>query len=464
MSNNSTDEVCLTTWLHISDLHCVSTGAYANHLSLLLHGNRQNGHSDSIETGGIEFVLRELGCIGNIVITGDILNKGSSEHLDDIKSEIEEIFNLCEEVNYKSSETPSLSLKILYCPGNHDLSRDEKSGTLTRENLLTLRKQNNFWDELDTSKFDKDMAYDLLTKKSFKKFFELFASLQQKAKVWNDSKEYNLHLLEVNKNAAVVFCGINTALIAGQKRQKNDDDELECLEQLYVIAKSERKNGLLNNGKYSTAKKHYNSTHLIDDKGKLCFISPQAQKDLKERFKNLKKRYKNIVTIFYGHHPLEWLDASAREYAVRLMRDCNCYLYLCGHTHVPSPQTSPIENSNIHQICIGALKREEKDNEAFGSFSIGKIIVKHKEIKAKITKWQYVPSTFGKSWTHYSETIELGLYIESAETLENCENEPKLPSHIEAQNGRGISRFLDLFKADQKLSDNEKITQGTQQR
>lgn len=407
---NKGEKIC--SWLHISDLHYEHDANQDRGLDELLKGLQScQGDPSNPRDGGLSYIL-ESNPVDVIVISGDVLKQGNREHLDHTKSCISEIYALCEKAcNWKEGDIQN---RLCFIPGNHDLNR--KAFDLTKENELIIRE--NVVNNLSEDVFipSTDPSYKLLTSVSFSDFFKLFCELTHREEE-TPCAEYRLFSFSARNNQLIIFCGINTALSAGRRKEKNDSESIEAAKPLVSVIDeyhrsndAERRSALMEVFKrVKNDLYHWNT----EDKGKLCFISEEAQAEIEQKI----SEYGNdAIIICFGHHPTTWLSEQAQNRLYTFMRKIRSHLYLCGHTHEPELDCSDVEPhpignkslANIWQVQIGSFMGIAEDRE-LGGFSIGSIYRSEEQLFFEIKKWQYVNTSLGRAWVDASITKTLNI-------------------------------------------------------
>lgn len=306
-------------WLHISDMHLLLTHKQHQSFQMLLYGRKgKYGVGDDFESGGLRWVLRQ-NKIDFILCTGDIFNKGESPDFDDMRDCIYELYDLCA-TNCGWTEWQSGEKKYLYrfffCPGNHDLERrackERGASSLIRADEL---RNNPPIDANGCFSPQDDDIRCLFTERAFGNFYEVMGknicgkeSLNAENISNCECYAFSVRLRNIDSTATrpLVFCGINTALVAGFGSNTQSGDGIKPTEA---------------------------------DAGKLCFISRDAQKNVSRELDRLYGE--RIALVIFGHHPVSSLCAKAREAFANFMQDNGSQTYLCGHGHLPASDDEP---------------------------------------------------------------------------------------------------------------------------
>ena len=337
----------LIKFLHLSDIH------------YMVNADSQAVRRDFIQE--LKKFDNEIDCV---VLTGDFLQQGEYEKErtgNNVIDFIEEVCSSCLKSNYKIAWKEH----VFFCPGNHDLNRGASFSDKT--NKKNVSRNDILRDVVGESKDVMVKPEDPDYKRLVDDSFELFNTIFSKELCNEDYGEYHIFKQKSDDVVCpcdVFFIGLNTALYAGQEKEKTAiiDD----------IAKLD--------GKLSDAKKHFfqNPDEVkedfdkfvrlydelinggVDDKGKLCFISYESRKAIKKEIKPRDLLISPLVIgIFFGHHPLEFLTEKARKEFANFMADSfddEQHIYLCGHEHKPKVGITDIQLEGTNSETVIELE------------------------------------------------------------------------------------------------------------
>lgn len=392
MANSSTgaNNQCFR-WLHISDLHVPGKkeefDKCKNFIKYILDGTPDS--CDDLEEKGIKGIIKEY-CnkrIDCIVITGDCFNRGdlsenAEAHVVDI---VRMIYQTCNEISEWGWEKNHPMDRLCYCPGNHDLARDENVRNRKGRNELIYRK-----DVISEAASSKS-AFLSIADSSKRKLvvdqsFDLFHSAMKKA-TNNASAEFigdgqvicfYPDAPNIESNRKVVFIGLNTALLAGQVASFNKD---ESFDEYATKKREEIKQCLQSNdysGVFSKAKELKESCQVangerIEDEGKMCLPEENVFNILGEKLKDGK-----YIPVLFGHHGIRFLKPEARDTLNDFVNRNNIPAYLCGHAHqmrdvgIGGSVLSRFPNQRCLEVTAGGLFWDKTAYNQIG-FSIGTI-------------------------------------------------------------------------------------------
>lgn len=356
-------------WLHLSDIH------YMLEPDSVHIRNR-------IKKKLNQYVINNPEPFMNcVVITGDFLQQGKYLYTDeperyDCLTFIHEICNIC--------LYPSLREKweeyVVFCPGNHDINRLasqkrlKQKDVVCRETVLKRAIKNSPDRMIDQKVNTENSDYNLLTNETFWLYDELFCEPYKKG-AFKGNYEYRIFCsspirdpsartsdtLKKDLNRRIIFIALNTALYAGQQRDKE-----EIRHDLADAEKVIERNKMNNHPDYSQSRKdyaHYLSVHqeLIcgeaRDEGKLCFISRTSENEIKESLKTLCDGSAIPYFILIGHHPLSWMTLDAQKHFANFADslDQTPVVYLCGHEHKPKvhrPEVNRVQAETFKPVEI----------------------------------------------------------------------------------------------------------------
>ena len=199
-------------WLHISDIHHMVSADQKNMQQIFLQKLK-------------DIFRKKENRIDCIVITGDFFQQGKCEN-DKLRTFLKVLYETCKEGNNwaESWESGNMFHRIFFCPGNHDLNRnaslnsEESEKWKTRTNVLNAQAEQSP-DKMQHSDTD---AYKILTEQSFWLFDRIISSTIGYPDPDSLYKyEYNIFSGSRNHINPVIFVGLNTALYAGQTRDRN---------------------------------------------------------------------------------------------------------------------------------------------------------------------------------------------------------------------------------------------------
>lgn len=355
-------------WLHLSDIHFVNDP------------NDAFLHREILNKIQMVLKLEADNPIRCIVISGDFFLRGKPD--DKLRGFLEELYGLCSEAGGWNWTKGGPMERLFICPGNHDLNRTV--GTEHGEHYrpdelkeLVEKHPDEFISQPDNG---KGSVYDLMTERTFWKYKQFVGDIVKPIPA--DTKfGYECQLFQADENETpnpVVFVGINTALYAGQLRNKDAikaDAAAKYEEFLKYHKMLEYKKASGAYEEYSQYQEELIDGNLACDGGKLCFISSAAQSEIKEKIGAMRP---SPLVIIFGHHSLDMLTKTAQQKEAFFASECNnAHMYLCGHSHQPGYKevktNISLGNSYVQQqICVGG-SFADKSEYNLCSFSVGNI-------------------------------------------------------------------------------------------
>lgn len=340
--------------LHLSDIHYLVGSDPDNTRTILLNGLKKYFKKT--------YVMK----VECVVLTGDFLNQGKFNSTS--SSIIDFIKEVCM-ISLSDDRKDEWQKHVFFCPGNHDAnrnaSRDDGRGgsyeSISRADAL----KNAISSSPDRMESSARKDYPLLANDSFWLFnHAVCPGISGSEGTYG---EYCLFHEDVKSNNfggdtfRFFFVGINTALYAGQIREKKAV-KTDLAEKRRVLFEMER-DGFPD---YHSAKKTYDEylryyNELVnaeaDDKGKLCFINEVSENRLRDEIASQSKEGSHKV-LFFGHHPLDWLTTEARKSLAVFARTYSKRpIYLCGHEHRPRVKTQKVDfissSTNVLELEVG---------------------------------------------------------------------------------------------------------------
>ncbi len=364
------------SFVHISDLHFQSESVRAGTFRNSIQRKMQNLHINP-------------DCL---IISGDIFNKGflTPNSADKTIQFIE---------NLKNPDTPCFAV-----PGNHDLDRfacqksdDAYNFYLTRREIVRKKANdllNNPW-EFSLEEAEKEVLYSkafgdffkFLSRAGFSPFGKNSQDSDKQLECTASNYEVGVQYVELPKlNSCVRIVLINTSLIAGQSVIGSE----------YHDFINGIKKGVFNEldlGHNEEASKQVDTFlrkqaqfreagELIIDEDPLPNQAGGRMSLSKEGLEALsnigvgKDNHNCVLTIFVGHHEIDYLSNETKEALFTAMAHCNSYIYLCGHAH-KAEHTIQVQHGTqiVNQFRSGGLFL---DKTKYGqcSFNHGSLLVR----------------------------------------------------------------------------------------
>lgn len=306
------------TWLHLSDFH-VGNVHTRNKIDKIL---------SMLEKDRFELCKDEFEKLEFIIISGDIANKGHTDHFNEFKSK----------VLRKLDKLTGNNLPFFFVPGNHDLKRPTNLSNLeflSEYNDENSEIANNFrvqlWSEMNQKPLEPIRVM-------FKNYSNFLNSIRKKYIYDRGVKKENMKLGLMPGDFYCTFSpkgkGIRLGLI----------------------------------GLNSTWRQYKKGDFL----GKVSVDSHQLEYLLAGKITDLSKNHANILI---QHHPEHWLD-PADNWRKLVVGEKNCDIVLCGHVHEPksevsSPGSMPgIKILTAKSFCGLKYYGEKKEKREFG-YTIG---------------------------------------------------------------------------------------------
>ncbi len=449
-------------WLHLSDLHFVSTPPYENMQCKLLDKLKE--------------VITLSSPVDCIVITGDFFNKGVYD--EKVTAFLKELYQLCSESGDWHWKEGDFMDRLFVCPGNHDLERNagcykaNKANRKEKEYLYRPKVIKNLARE-DSAKDifgghgKENSLYSLLTEKTFLQYEEIILHLLPPGRLGKYKHECIVYTgPKLSTPNPVVFIGINTELYAGQVRESK-----EILNDIASIHKEILEHEA--NQDFEDAKRAYEryvqlseqvrDGNFADDDKKLCFISEDAQKYVKDLISGIT----DPIVIMFGHRSLSALTDGARIAEANFAKNF-CFhskIYLCGHSHKLGYKT--IETALVgdapydqYQTCVGGVFADFSEYDDF-SFSIGEISWRNGAPTAYGTLYLWAKRQIDDSydWTQYSPpsvavlTSSVSLHQTSGEEDMQINREAKQPITENLQLKKPYSDDVQVKDSDKTIQD-----------
>lgn len=361
-------------WLHLSDIHYMVDPNATNIKRNLLEEIERYFENDS----------KDL--VDDVIITGDFLQCGEYNCADGqncIKF-INEICARCLKKIYREE----WKQHVFFCPGNHDLNRNVSYNSEAEKKVYVRDEVLKKSVERSSARINvtNDEWYGLLTRGSFWLFDKTVGKelLGDEYETYGEYRSFTGHVEGENSGDNVVFVGLNTALYAGQMRDKSviEKDVKEKQEKLKEIQDKVLYKGQCNTDENSVEiyREYLRvQNELIngaaDDREKLCFLSSKKERELTESISNMNQP----IVVLFGHHPLGWLTDNARKSLASWAKHSGfgAKLYLCGHKHKPKLQNFSVDfeadaSYQLIELGIGGGFADESEWNVL-SFSINTI-------------------------------------------------------------------------------------------
>ena len=310
-----------------------------------------------------------------IVLTGDFFQQG--QYISDSKSCVDFIEEVCRKC-LKDDRKDEWRKHVFFCPGNHDLNRDssfnnvDRNETISRTTALKRAKTASPHYMMGPEKDE----YDFLVNDSFWLFNRVINSEITGEKNYGEYHLFCEELVDNDTCYKIFFVGINTALYAGQIREKADikADIAQTRQTLFDAEKACFPDYSIAKDTYARYLRLHNELVNVEanDIGKLCFISDKSSVSLKRDISVKSDQIVNPFVLFLGHHPLEWLTEEARKrFAIFAKNYCNKAIYLCGHEHKPKVNDVevPFINDDPYHVVELEVGGEFPDKSEWNSLS-----------------------------------------------------------------------------------------------
>ena len=374
MAPNTTPPYC--RWLHLSDLHLINSAEDEHTRNFILYGSKGQALSHdakTIDEGGLNWYISKhpVQCI---VITGDFFFRGNFDEKTKakLKSFLVSIYKICSDANHWNWDEGKAMDRLFWCPGNHDVNRD----ALIMEDGIPIYRKDKLSTAIEQGRFSPKNFRKLLTEQSFSSIYNLMCELRQEDKSQNLFETQFFQVPGLN-DPSVCFLSINTALTAGQVSVENLDTEISAAyEEFFRYHNAHNsEQALLSYKKYHTYLK-IRDQQVIEDDGKLCFVSDDGEHNLVKSLNQQSRR----IAILIGHHPFSSFNTSSQSVFSTFVHKYGIALYLHGHTHViqnsnPDGKTyfHPTGTQSIRSIGVGGLYLNPEDAYVQLSFSVGTI-------------------------------------------------------------------------------------------
>lgn len=336
-------------WLHISDLHIPSNSHdyqnYKDFVDYILEGNQGSKAYDQLEKKGMRGIVRDAGGIDCIIITGDCFHHGvfSQDAVNNVSSTISLIYRTCsEQSDWRWNEDMPMD-RLCYCPGNHDLIRDERIRQEDNRHRFEYRKdvilnlarsKNAFLGIKDANSPRGKLVID----KPFQFFHSTMRDLTKDPRgveylAGNQIICFYPPCKDEWNGYTIVVVGMNTALLAGQVSECKYAADFQA----FVSQQEATIDEAIHNMDLKVASTEWKklieacremSGELIVDEGKLCLPQEEVWNALVKKLSNSR-----IIPILFGHHSSAYLNSDAKSSFNQLLRKTNIPVYLCGHAH-----------------------------------------------------------------------------------------------------------------------------------
>lgn len=391
-SNNESRNPCFR-WFHISDLHVPGDARTYSHykrfIQYILSG--ESDSYDSLEKIGIEGIIEGYGGIDSIIITGDCFNRGnlSDEAEDYVLETIGLIYGACSKSSDWDWNANEPMDRLCYCPGNHDLAREEnvrnrkgQYGLIHRKDVISeaASSKSAFLSIGDSSK------RELVVNRSFELFHSTMQKLTTKDGTTSSTKYISDRQIicfypdatKTGDDPKFIVIGLNTALLAGQVATPADNASFED----YASTKKDEIEKCIQAGNYSGAlskAKELEERHQVTkgkkivDEGKMCLPEEGAYKTLCSKLQS-----GNFIPILFGHHGIDFFNSEAQNELNVFFKNFHVPVYLCGHAHqmhdseIEGTSLSRFPNRTCLEVTAGGLFWDETTYNQIG-FSIGTI-------------------------------------------------------------------------------------------
>lgn len=409
---NKTESSVYCRWLHLSDLHFISSSNDKLGHDIILYGTygpSRASNAHNLDEGGLNWAIQQSP-VDCIVISGDFLLQGNfNESVQrKLKDFLQEIYAICNTANNWGWDREKPMDRLFWCPGNHDLNRDvvmvEEEHPIYRKDLIQ-----NASDE--SGYFHPGSYGSLLTEKTFYKIYNFMRELRGDS-LEDNNYEAKLFFVPDLRDPPICFIAINTALSAGQICRKDVSSDVEkYFNDFFKYHNTQDAKSAL-----QAYQSYYNCLQIqrheiIEDEHHLCFISEGQAKQI-QRMLNSQNRY---IAFLVGHHPFYFFNKAARD-CFRIFINSNAIsLYLHGHTHVvqrtaPTNAGIPIDDDSkivIPSIGVGGLFLNSTEEYNQLSFSIGSILKTDSDtFSCEVNLYVFAPKTYNdRQWTVLASPI-----------------------------------------------------------
>lgn len=306
-----------------------------------------------------------------LIISGDLFNRGTLK-----KNNAIALKEFLRELPGNDS--------IIVVPGNHDIDRTAQIKEKDSYNIYTTRRTlvNKYGDKVNSdgefSMKTSDKA--LLYKKTFQDFICFsetngFITLCDSTAT-STPGNYEIKSFErIFNKRPVRFVLLNTALLAGQavrgeeyrKRYKEKQKKLQEADSLTERAKIELD--------LATLQEHFEKDGelIIDEETTGENDNEKGRLSLSKTGNLSLQRIKPsdaILTIFVGHHGIQYLSEKTQKAIVAAMKRCKTEIYLCGHSHKVRYRRRAIAGrafpENIRQCQAGVVFKDKTDYAQYG--------------------------------------------------------------------------------------------------
>lgn len=241
-------------WLHISDIHI---------------GRKGNEWINSTLRTRLSTFLEARAKFDFIVITGDIINQGNFQIVDN-KEAVQRLFSIL------SEHTDHL----LLCAGNHDYNRsDSRSLLLQKWQMLS-----------DDSKEESECEFE----SKLQGDFQMFSKFCKEMNIKNTEKLAFTNVYSSVEGINIVM--MNTSVFSGQPQLSKDGS-------------IKMKDGKI----------------CVDDTGKIRLT--------RNSLPGVEELDGRCPTVVFGHHPLEMMDTVSKKRLIEFMDNVPTTFYFCGHVH-----------------------------------------------------------------------------------------------------------------------------------
>lgn len=297
-----------------------------------------SGESTYLRSQLSEFLKKKNFQVDKIIITGDLRDASCQDDSEESAKEVVKyIKGIAKDVGVERIDN------IILVPGNHDLSRNYDG----RQEIICNNKRDYRSNEGDFNKLDVLVDSFVFYKRVL---MEIYGE-DETNNLFENVYKINPHKYNMFKHVNVLQ--MNTELLAGE-----------------IVTDS------LGNER-------------VNDEGSLVVGS----KYIINALMNLKHNNKPVIVV--GHRGLEQLNSEEKRKILKLFKDYNVCLYLCGHSH----DLWCDETYEIPHVTVGCIKQA---NGVKAGFSYGVVDENENSITINAYSWD------NNCWSEYSHFSKFG--------------------------------------------------------
>ena len=297
--------------------------------------------------------------------------------------------------------------RLFWCPGNHDLNREAFKAL---SDQLVYRK-----DVIDSAQNGGNFALkgeqkQLLTKESFSQIYQMMQELAGEPLASSTDGKFEAQVFQIpgKRTPPVFFVAINTALLAGQVAQEENIEKKISRAYKQFASHHHAQNNDIALDKYKEYHKllKIKRGEMIDDEGKLCFISEARCREIEQEI-NGPLGHGSSIVILAGHHPYDFFSDDAKSAFEGFMYRNSIGLYIHGHTHLLQSSNVSGQDWSFLSVGVGGANLNPGDDYNQLSFSIGTIKMSDSnKFGFSIMQLLFLSEKYGKRrWAELCEPI-----------------------------------------------------------